>query len=197
MAATFVIQEGNGSGPTWTDLTGITGRYCTEDSYNPGTSNPCKVPSTGYYYSFWKSHRGKITGTYSSVRNIYWYCDGGVAAGWGLGTGGQLQIGILASPTTGNGTSVYQKADGTVGTTGIAIDDGSLGHASYNSGGNGVANADTYNSGNPLLIDTTQYTYEVGVTKYTKIWVTQLKIAPTATQGDKSARTFVVMYDEY
>lgn len=35
MAETVVIEEGNGSGPTWTPLTGIVGRYTNEDFEKP------------------------------------------------------------------------------------------------------------------------------------------------------------------
>jgi hypothetical protein len=195
MAETVVIEEGNGSGPTWTPLTGIVGRYCTMDAYNPGTNNPCKVPTIGFNYSFWKSHSANVSGTFNSIRDIYWYCDGNVSSDWGLdsGNGGMLQIGKRDAGDNGCPVANYAQATGSVGQTGHSIADPTNGHPYYRGQSTPVINADTCTSSAPLLIDSTVYTAPFR----SKIWNSQLKIPPTATHGEKAAKTFTISYNVY
>lgn len=54
MTATVSVKECNGSGPTATTVTSV--RYCTSDTYNPGTSYPIVKPAAGTNYSYWKHH---------------------------------------------------------------------------------------------------------------------------------------------
>jgi hypothetical protein len=200
MTCSVVVVEGNGSPVTWTPMTGIVGRYCTMDSYQPGTANPCKVPATSFYYSFWKHTAIAGSGSFNSVRNIYWFCDGNVADDWDLGTGGALLGGKRNSSDNGcpnsvayHGSDSYQVAAGTIGTTGTAIDAVSGGHEYYHDQSPATIDLDTCTSAQPLLIDSTQYTTDFR----SKALVSQVKIAPTGVQGDKAAKTFTFMYDEY
>lgn len=190
MAATVNVEEGNGSGPTWTVIT--SGRYCTTDSYNPGSNYPCVVPTSGNNYSYWKHHRIAWTGIGTQISNIRWYTPGNVASTWQLGTGGQLMVGLRDSGDHGCPTANYQQATGTQGTTGHYIKDATNGHAYYNSQAATPGNADNYTSASPLTVDTTVYT-DNGASKSV---VTQVNLATDATQGDKSNITFTFLYDE-
>ena len=77
MVATVNVQEYNGASPGVATV--ITqGRYCTMDSYNPGLSNPCVVPSAGLNYSYWKTHNVAFSGDFTQISNIRWYTSGNV-----------------------------------------------------------------------------------------------------------------------
>jgi len=190
MGATVNIQEGNGASVTWTTITA--GRYCTEDAYNPGTTDPCVVPDSGLNYSFWKHHSLSIGGSYTQITNIRWYTDG--AIGWTLGTNGLLGVGLRDSGDNGCPAANYQQALGTVGTTGYYLKDNTNGHAYYKGQTAGPGNAQNYTAGSPLTIDnTTTYT---GTVTATKSCVSQVIIDTDATQGTQAAETFTFKWDE-
>lgn len=192
MAEVVVVKELNGVAPgTPTALTAMTGRYCTMDAYNPGTTNPCKVPTANFNYSYVKQMFLAVSGTFNSIRDIYWYCDGTVADDWGLDddNGGGLFIGTRTSGDNGLAYASYTQATGTPGTTGTTI---SALYAFYNSGGT-MSNADSYTAATPLLIDSTVYTSAFD----SKIWCSQLKIPSTASHGELSSKSFSLSYQVY
>lgn len=191
-----VVKELNGVAPgTATALTAITGRYCTMDSATPGTNNPCKVPTSDFYYSFWKSMFLAVSGTFNSIRDIYWYCDGNVADDWGLDSanGGGLFIGHRDTGDNGCPYASYVQATGTVGTTGDAIGNVSNGHTYYRGQTTPTVNADGYTAATPLLIDSTVYTSAFN----SKLWCTQLKVAPTSSHGELTSKSFSLSYQVY
>jgi len=193
MVATVNVNEYNGSGPTATVIT--QGRYCTMDSYNPGLSNPCVVPTADFNYSFWKSHNIAFSGDFTQISNIRWYTSGSVRTNWALGTNGGLFVGVKSTGDNGCPVASYDQAAGTTGTTGYDIDNVTNGHTYYKSGTSNHAvpvDADTYVSGSTLLIDSTAYTSA----DVSNLVVTQVKIATDATQGDKAAETLTFRYDE-
>jgi hypothetical protein len=198
MTATVVIQEGNGSTVSWSNIT--SGRYCTMDSASPGDNNPCVVPSSGLNYSYWKHHRLYFSGSFSKINNIRWYTSGSVATNWALGTTdttpGMLMVGLLTSATLGNGcpAASYQQSAGTAGTTGYALTDSTNGHAYYKDQTASPGNADSYTSSTPLSVDLNDYT--TSSVAYTYAVVTQVRISSSATQGDKASETFTFRYDE-
>jgi hypothetical protein len=166
------------------------------DSAEPGTSNPCKVPTADFYYSFWKHHYADVSGSaWTSIRDIYWYCDGNVALDWGLDSagGGGLFVGTRDAGDNGILIAAYKQATGTAGTTGDAIGHISNGHTSYRTQVTPATDGDTFTSSRPLLIDSTVYSTAF----QSKCWVTQLKIPPTASHGECSAKTFTVSYTVY
>lgn len=188
-----VVKELNGVAPgTATALTAIVGRYCTTDAVAPGTTNPCKVPTTGFNYSFVKSMFLAVSGIFNSIRDIYWYCDGSVADDWGLddANGGGLFIGTRTSGDNGIAYASYAQATGTVGTTGDPIT--TVYAAFYGTGGT-MTNADTYTAAAPLLIDSTVYTSAFN----SKIWATQLKIPSTASHGELVSKSYSLSYQVY
>lgn len=204
MPESVTIKERNGAAPgSDTSLTSKVGRFCTADLAEPGTTNPCKVPTASFYYSFWKTQFADFAGSgWTSIRDIYWYCDGTVADSWGLddSSGGQMQIGNRDTGDHGlpisvahHGSDQYQIADGTVGTTGYAIDDGTNGHAWYKGQATGVINVDTKTASAAHLIDSTVYSAAF----WSKAWVTQLKIPPTASHGEMSSKVFTISYTVY
>lgn len=190
MTATVVIQEGNGASVTWTTIT--QGRYCTADTYNPGDNYVCVVPTSGFNYSYWKHHRMYASGSFTRITNIRWFTSGSVKTNWQLGTGGMLLVGKRDSGDNGCPEANYAQASGVQGTTGYYIGDSSNGHPYYMSQSTPAVDADNYTSANPLIVDTSTYTAAFG----SKAVVTQIKIAPDATQGDKPNETFTFRYDE-
>jgi hypothetical protein len=198
MSATMIIQEGNGSSVSWSTITQA--RFCTRDSAAPADNDPCVVPSTGYYYSYWKTHRAYFSGGFTKVQNFRVFCSGVMKTNWSLGTGGMVLIGQRDSYTNGHGCPVgnYQQAAGTQGTTGYYIGDGTNGHGYYKSQTGKVADFDGYVSATPCLVDL----YGPGGSGYTSeggsyAWILQAKLSSTATQGDKANETLTLRWDEY
>jgi len=189
MAATVEVVEGNGATPTWTVITSA--RYCTSDTYNPGTNYPCVVPSSGQNYSYWKHHALKLSGTFTKITNIKWYTDGTIS--WDLGTNGKVVVGIRDSGDNGCPPASYDQATGTEGTTGDYMADSTNGHSYYKDQTASPADVTNYTSSSPLDVDSTEYT---SATDATKAVVTQVIIDTDATQGAKSAETFTFRYDE-
>ncbi|NMC35365.1 MAG: hypothetical protein GYA36_23335 [Veillonellaceae bacterium] len=190
MTATVVVQEGNGSPVTWTTIT--QGRYCTADTYNPGDNYTCAVPSSGYNYGYWKHFRLGFSGSFGKISNIRWFTSGSIKTNWNLGTGGMLLVARKDSGDNGCPTANYDQARGVQGTTGYYLKDPSNGHSYYKGETVDPADADNYTSASPLVIDSTEYTSS----GYSKSVVTQPKLAPDATQGDKPNETFTFRYDE-
>jgi len=188
MAATINVEEWTGVTPDKNTITSA--RYCTEDNHNPGTDNPCVVPSSGFNYSYWKHHALAISGTFTKVNNIRWYTDGTI--GWTLGTDGKLLVGIRDAGDNGCPEASYEQSAGTQGTTGYYMDDGTNGHDYYKDQTAEPADATDYTSASPLTIDSTDYTTADSADAV----VTQVKIDDDATQGDQDNETFTFIYDE-
>lgn len=197
MVAVVNVQEYNGAFPGEAH-TISQGRYAAMDSYNPGLSNPCVVPTSGFNYSFWKTHNITFSGEFTQISNIRWYTSGSVASSWQLGTNGGLFVAVKSTGDNGLPVASYRQATGIVGTSGYWMDDATNGHEYYKSGSTNHAvpvNADTITSGGspgPLLVDSGPYTED----GQSKCVVTQVKIAINATQGDKAAETLTWRYDE-
>lgn len=190
MTATVNVEEGNGASPTWTVIT--QGRYCTRDAYNPGDNDPCVVPQSSFNYSYWKSFRLIFSGTFTKISNIRWFGPGNIKSTWGLGTGGMLLVARRDTGDNGCPDASYEQASGTQGESGYYIKDATNGHDYFKSQTADPADADNYTSASPLLIDSTEYT----TAGHSKHVLSQAKIAPDATQGDKANITFTLRYDE-
>jgi hypothetical protein len=103
MAATVVVKQVVGSGPTATTITNL--RLNTDDTVNPGTTNPLVKPSASVNRSYWKTvYLNADTSPSGTINNVKLYADG--AIGW---TGCTLYVGS---------TGTYTEATGTPGTTG-------------------------------------------------------------------------------
>jgi len=191
MAATVNVVEGNGSPVTWTQITSA--RFCTADTHNPGSSNPCIVPQSGEtHYSYWKHHCLDLSGDFTQIDNIRFYTDGSI--GWTLGTGGEVRVGFRGTNGEPHGCpeSNYQQASGTEGTTGYAIEDNTNGHDYYKNESPATKNVENYTSSSSLLVDNNTYTSP----SKTYSVVLQVKLTDDATQGAQPAETFTFTWDE-
>jgi len=190
MAATVTVKEITGAtdAKTYTLVaTDSPGRYCTADDPAPGTGNPIPIPSSGDYYSYWKSHCLDLAGTFTKINNIDWFTDGTLA--WTLGTGGNILVGTSTATEDGCPDASYDQAEGTAGTTGETID---ASHSYYAGAAGGVVAATTYVTGGRLPVDD----YDHTATGKTKHVVTQVQVHDDATQGEQADETFTFAYDE-
>lgn len=108
MVATVNVVEANGATPTWTTVTNV--RFQTKDQYTNDFNYPLRIPSSGYYYSYWKSIALDLSGTFTTINNVKHYSDETIS--WTLGTDGGVFRG-----DTGLADGSYDQATGTEGTT--------------------------------------------------------------------------------
>jgi len=179
MAATVDVQEGNGVGPTWTTVTAA--KFCTEDVYNPGTTNPIPIPAAGSKYSYWKSHQLHLSGTYTEISNIKIYTDGG-----GFEAGAVTYI-YHKSSDYGVPQANYDQASGTPGDTGDEA------QATHTRAFTGKTDLFSYVLATPCDVDAGPYNTPDEDTKHI---VLQLEVDNTATPGEKSPETISWQYDE-
>jgi hypothetical protein len=190
MAATVVVKEWNGAGPTATTIT--LGRFCTKDMYNAGDTFPCVVPASSFNYSYWKHFALEFSGSFNKINNIRFHGSGNTKSNWEMGTGGMMMVCRRDSGANGCPIGDYAQAAGVEGESGYFVADGTNGHPYYKGQTVQPTDVDTYNSGNPLLIDDTDITSE-GTSFAT---VLQLKIAPDAIQGEQPNEELVWLFDE-
>ena len=161
------VKEVNGGAtPVATTITNC--RFCTTDSYNPGTTNPMVKPApAGTNYSFKKTiYLNADTSPSSIINNIKFYCDG--AMSW---TGVEVE-GAVAD--------AYTEPTGTIGTTG---DDEALNN-----------NIESYTSGSPLSMTGTISNPTTGkVSQYLEL---QAVVSDSAVAGALAAETVTFVYDE-
>jgi hypothetical protein len=101
MSAVLSVKQATGASPTYTTITNL--RHNTDDTANPGTSNPLVKQPFGNGYGFWKSICLNVdVAPATLINNIKFYTPGSLA-GW---TGVTL---------FGNGASAYTEASGTAG----------------------------------------------------------------------------------
>lgn len=187
MAATFQVVELNGAGPDETVVTTI--RYCLADSVDPGTANPCVVPNSGLYYSWWKHHVVKFSGSFTTISNIRWYSSGNPS--WSLGTNGKVVVGVRDTGDNGCPTANYEQAAGS-GNTGYVLDNATSGHDYYKDQTDPYNQVGDYTESAKLTVDSTEYS-SAGRSHSV---VTQVFIDDDATQGEKSDTTFYFLVDE-
>jgi hypothetical protein len=164
MAATVSIKEVNGAGATATTVTSA--RFCTSDTYNPGTSFPLIKPTSGTNYSYVKTfYLNADTAPTGTINNVKFYADGTI--GW---------TGVTISAKT---SSTYSQATGTEGTTAAAM-----------SGGADVA---TYTSASPLSVTGSINATTGKISDYVLL---QAAVGTTATTGTTASETMTFRYDE-
>lgn len=166
MAATVSVKQSTGAGPTNTTITNL--RFNTDDTANPGTTNPLVKPSAGTNRSYFKTvFLNADTSPDNAINNCKIYSDGTI--GW---TGCTLYIGSTGS---------YTQATGTAGTTG---DDSAV----------ATANIESFVSGTPKSLTGTISNPSTG--KITDYVVMQVDLTTSATAGTLSAETLTFQYDE-
>lgn len=198
MAEVAVIYELNGAAGTKTALTGKVARFNNSDAVEPGLNTPCKIPPTGTYDSWRKTHCLGITGDFNQVRDIYIHGDGNFAADWELDSanGGGLFIGNKDTGDKGlpidvalHGFNYYAQATGD-STTGDPIT-GVNGHPYYHDDSTPEIDFDTCLAGAPHLIDSGPYVDDF----YSKAWVFDLRTVPTSVYGAKTPKSAIVTYN--
>lgn len=166
MSATTSIKQVVGSGAgTATTITNL--RHNTDDTINPGTTNPLVKPAAGSNYGFWKTvYLNADTAPSGTINNVRFFTDGTI--GW---TGVVLKAGTTAG---------YAQATGTAGTAGDV---------------SGVATVDasTYTSGSPLSVGGS-ITAATGVISNNV--VLQAVVSTAAVAGTLAAETTTFRYDE-
>ena len=195
MAATVVIKQATGAGPTYDTVDNGANplRFCAADTHDPGLATPLVIHASGvgnYNYSFWVHLFLDITGTYTRINNIRFYSDG--AIGWALGTGGKLVVGIRDAGDNGVPTGSYEQAAGS-GDSGYAIEDAVNGHNYYNGQASEPALVSGYTSGVSLLVDSANHD---NVEEKTKGVVLQVKVDGDATHGELADETITFQRDE-
>lgn len=166
MAATIVTKQSIGAGPSNTTITNC--RLNTDDTVNPGTTNPLVKPSAGINRSYWKTVFLNADDSPSgTINNCFIYTDGTI--GW---TGVTLYGGSSGS---------YTEATGTPGTSG---DDSSVATADMSGWTSGAAKQLTGSLDNPATGRITDYV------------VMQADLTTSAVAGTLAAETITWQYDE-
>jgi hypothetical protein len=166
MSATVSVKQvvGGGAG-TATTITNL--RHNTDDTINPGTTNPLVKPAAGTNYGYWKTvYLNADTAPSNVINNVRFFSDGTV--GW---TGVTLYSGT---------TTAYTQATGTAGTTG---DVSSV----------ATTNIETYTSGSPLSVSGS-ITAATGVISANVIL--QARVSTSAVAGTLAQETTTFRYDE-
>jgi hypothetical protein len=191
MAASVVVKELNGAGPTATTVTAI--RFCTKDMYDPVLTYPIPIADSGLAYSYWKTICLDLSGTFTKINNIRFYSDATI--GWACGTGGGLFICTKTTGDKGVPAADYDQADGEEAVSGHNMNHDDDGHTYYKVGSTNHAdpiNIQTITSGSPMVVDSTDHTTE----EMTKGVVLQVIVDDDATQGDQADETLTWKYDE-
>lgn len=166
MAATVSVKQAVSSGPTVQTITNC--RFNTDDTIDPGTTNPLVKPSAGTNRSYWKTvYLNADTTPSGTINNVKIYCDGTI--GW---TGCTLFIGS---------TGTYTQATGTPGTTG---NDSSV----------ATANIQDFTSGAPKQLTGSIDNPSTG--KISDYVVMQVDLSTSAVAGTLAAETLTFQYDE-
>jgi hypothetical protein len=166
MAATVVVKQAVGAGPSATTITNL--RLNTDDTVNPGTTNPLVKPAASVNRSYFKTvYLNADTSPAGTINNVKIYCDG--AIGW---TGCTLFIGS---------TGTYAEATGTPGTTG---NDSSV----------ATADITDFTSVAPKQLTGTISNPSTG--RISDYVILQVDISTSAVAGTLSAETITFQYDE-
>ena len=166
MAATVVVKQAVGAGPSVTTITNL--RFNTDDTVNPGTANPLVKPAAGTNRSYWKTvYLNADTTPTGTINNVKIYCDGSI--GW---TGCTLYIGS---------TGTYTEATGTPGDTGT-------------DSGVATANIQSFTSAAAKQLTGTLNNPDTG--RISDYVVMQVDVSTSAVAGTLAAETITFQYDE-
>jgi len=197
MVATVKVYQaygGSDGSPSESEITTST-RLQTKDQFDPAdTTYPVPIPASAppYKYSHWIHVFLKITGgSFTKINNIRFYSDGSI--GWYYGSAGALLRGARDSSDQGVPMNTsYEKATGTDGVVGDAIDAAGNGHGYYKTQTTPVVAVSTDTASVPATIDSTDHT----LTGRCKAVVLQVKVDADATQGEQADETLTFLYDE-
>ena len=167
MAATVSVKQVVGASPgSATTITNL--RMNTDDTVNPGTTNPLVKPAAGTNRSYIKTvYLNADTTPAGTINNCQIYSDG--AIGW---TGVTLFLGS---------NETYHEAEGTQGTTAT---DSTVATASVDTFTSGATKSLTGSIDNPSTGKITDYV------------VFQADVSTSAVPGTLTAETLTFQYDE-
>lgn len=166
MAATVVVKQAVGPTPTTTTITNL--RMNTDDTVNPGTTNPLVKPAAGTNYSYVKTvYLNADTTPSGTINNVKIYSDGTI--GW---TGVTLHIGSNAT---------YHQAEGTEGTTAAVSTVATANVAGFTSGATKSLTGTITNPSTGKISDYVMF---------------QARVSTSAVPGTLSAETLTFQYDE-
>ena len=166
MAARVSTIQETGAGPTTTAVTNV--RFNTDDTANPGTTNPLVKPAAGTNRSYWKTvYLNADTTPSGTIDNVRIHSDG--AIGW---TGIEVYAGS---------TGTYTQATGTPGTTGT---DSTVATANIEAWVTGAKKQLTGSISNPSTGRITDHV------------VMQADLSTSAVAGTLAAETVTWTYDE-
>lgn len=192
MAATIKVYVdyagSDGSPGSSDDITSSNLRYRTDTTNTQDTTNPIPIVAAATKYSFWRHMYLKCTvAPATKVDNIKVFWDGG-----DFGTGITLNVGD-EFPVNNSGavSQDYEKADGSVGDTGIEL-------ATGHTGITGVTDAFTFTTGSPLSGPSISESGNIinAIDEMTNYLLTQLKVEDTASPGTLTPETMTWRYDE-
>ena len=167
MPATVSLKQCIGAGPTVTSITNL--RLNTDDTVNPGSTNPLVQPAAGMLRSYWKTvYLNADTSPTGEINNVQIYCDG--AIGW---TGCDVFVGS---------SGVYTQATGTLGVTG---DDSSV----------ATANMENFIETSPKQLTGSIVNPNTG--RITDYIVFQVDLTHSAKGQALNPETITIAYDEY
>lgn len=166
MAATVSVKQAYGAGPSADTITNL--RFNTNDTVNPGATNPMVKPAAGVNRSYWKTvYLNADTTPTGTINNCKIYSDGTI--GW---TGCTLYGGSIGT---------YTQATGTPGTTGTD---------------SSVATANVANWTSAALKSLTGTISNPSTGRITDYVVMQVDVTTTAVAGTLVAETLTFQYDE-
>ena len=166
MAATVSVKQSTGAGPSNTTITNL--RFNTDDTANPGTTNPMVKPAAGTNRSFWKTvYLNADDSPAGTIDNVKFYSDGTIS--W---TGATVYVGT---------TGTYTQATGTDGTSG---DDSAVATADVTDFTSGATKSVTGSIDNPSTGKITDYV------------VMQVDLTTSAVAGTFATETMTFQYDE-
>lgn len=174
MAATVVVKQATGSGPTLTTITNLRWKSA-DDPSGSDTTYPLVKPSAGNNYSYvaWVLLSASTTPA-GTINNIKFFSDGVDSAAF---TG-------IWDGVKGITTATYTQATGTPGTS------GDLSAAVYTSG-TGIG---SWTTGSPLSVTGSITNPSTGtISDYV---ATQVRLSTTAVAGTVAAETLTWRYDE-
>ncbi len=171
-------------------------RYCTDNQRDPGLSYPNNIPPAGQIYrSYWMYTGARVTGgTYSQLTNWRWGTPGTIKNDWGLGSG-KVQVALKDAGDPGCPMVNYEVPTGVQGQYGYDIKDPVHGHTYYKGESVACADADLYDTDNPLVFDSSVITPD-SPSKVTKFVLHQLLIADDTAFGEKAELSNFIRWQE-
>jgi len=165
-------------------------KFPTEPDPNPAV--PCHLPLPGETYrrSAWVCNGIElISGSFSWVRNFYWFGPGTIKRDWKLGSG-QVQIGSAGVPIM-----AYKQATGMLGEYGYDLSDPEHGHPYFNGEYSLIelVDADAYTPSNSLLFDSGTYN---NLGEISNVIYHQLVLADDSETGTKIGIPFGIRWEE-